>query len=233
MKTIVVARELAVVLKQDESFFNRGDVNVLTAASSDEALRMHRVKRAHLIITELDLPGMPAERFCSLIRDDEKLRSVSLIMVCKDEPAAIARSAQCRANAVLLRPVHPLVLVAKARQLLDISSRDTFRVLLRASIEGHAGDETFFCRSRNISATGILIETNAVLAEGARMSLSLVLPGPKQVRASCKIIRINERSGETSEHQYGLMFTDLSSEAKQALQEFSDKTPRTSRPGIA
>jgi DNA-binding response OmpR family regulator len=102
-------------LEQDNSFLNRKDMKVFTAATNEAALKIHREERVNLIITQLDMPGMPSEQLCSLIRDDANLRSVSMIMVCANTPEAIARSAQCRANAVLLQPVHPLLLMAKAQ----------------------------------------------------------------------------------------------------------------------
>ena len=160
MKKVLVAQELHALLKQENSILNRAEFTVFTAASNDELLNVHRAEQVNLIITQLDMPGMPTEQFCSVIREEANLRAVSLIMVCGNNPAAIEKSSRCRANAVLLRPVHPLLLIVKAQQLLEIASRDTYRVLLSATIEGRSQEDSFFCRSRNISATGILIETD-------------------------------------------------------------------------
>lgn len=109
------------LLEQNESFVKRTDLKVFVAATNDEALKIHRVERVNLIITQLDMPGMDSDWFCSRIRDDKDLRAVSMIMVCADTPKAVNRSVQCRANAVLLHPVHPFVLMVKAQQLLDIA----------------------------------------------------------------------------------------------------------------
>jgi c-di-GMP-binding flagellar brake protein YcgR len=132
---------------------------------------------------------------------------------------------------VLLHPVHPLVLIVKAQQLLDIASRDTYRVLLSAGIEGCSKDDSFFCRSRNISATGILIETDKVLAEGARLSLSFFLPDAKQVQASGKIVRTLAQTAGEKNHQYGLAFTEIAPEARRLLMEFVGKKAQKSHPG--
>ena len=231
MKKILVAQELHALLKQENSLLDRADITVLAAASNDELLKVHRAEQVNLIITQLDMPGMPTETFCAAIRKEEALRAVSLILVCANEPAAIERSSRCKANAVLLRPVHPLLLVVKAQQLLHIASRDTYRVLLSATIEGQSKNNSFFCRSRNISATGILIETDRPLDEGARLSLSFFLPDTKQVQASGKIVRtLPPKKGE-KDNQYGLMFTDIAPEARQLLMDFIGKKSLKSRPG--
>lgn len=231
MKKILVAQELHTLLKQENSLLNRADFTVLAAASNDELLKVHQAEQVNLIITQLDMPGMPTEQFCAAIRKEENLRAVSLILVCGNDPAAIEKSSRCKANAVLLRPVHPLLLVVKAQQLLEIASRDTYRVLLSATIEGQSRNNSFFCRSRNISATGILIETDRPLAEGARLSLSFFLPGTKQVQASGKIVRtLAPKKGE-KDNQYGLMFTEIAPEARRLLMEFIGEKALKSRPG--
>ena len=217
MKKILIARDLHALLEQNDTFLKRTDLRVFVAATNDEALKIHRVERVNLIITQLDMPGMASEQFCSIIREDEDLRAVSMIMVCADTPEAIERSAQCRANAVLLHPVHPFVLMVKAQQLLDIAAREMLRVLLSASVDGRIDDEPFLCRVRNISATGMLIESDTPLAEGARLSCMFYLPNAKKIEVSGKIIRSLEQSPGHEDHQYGLMFTDITTETKRLL----------------
>lgn len=233
MKKVLVAQELHALLKNENSVLNRADFSIFTAATNDELLKVHRAEQVHLIITQLDMPGMPTEQFCSAVREEADLRAVSLIMVCGNNPAAIEKSSRCRANAVLLRPVHPLLLVVKAQQLLEIASRDTYRVLLSATIEGRSREDSFFCRSRNISATGILIETDKTLTEGAHLSFSFFLPDAKQVQASGKIVRTLAQTPGEKSNQYGLMFTGIAPEAKQRLMEFIEKKALKSRPGAS
>ena len=229
MKKVLIAKDLRVLLEQDNTFLNRADFTVFTAATNEEALKIHRKERVNLIITHLDMSGMASEQFCTLIREDEMLRAVSMIMICANTPAAIEHSARCRVNAVLLEPVHPLLLMVKAQQLLDIAARETLRVLLNASVDGHSRHNAFFCRSRNISATGMLIETNKQLTEGERLSCLFYLPNAQRIEASGKIIRSTEQTPGTKDNCYGLMFTDIMPEAKQLLLDFVKSMPH--KPG--
>ncbi len=224
MKKILIARDLHVLLEQNKTFLNRTDVKAFVADTSDDALRMHRTERADLIITRIDLPGMSCEQFCSQIRADETLRTVSIILVSPNTSAALGRCAECRANAVLLQPVHPLVLMVKAQQLLDIAARETLRVLLRADVDTRSGDESFICRSRNISATGMLIESDKRLAEGSRMSCIFYLPNARKVQVTGKVVRIHEQAPGDEEFQYGLMFMDVTPETRQLLIDFVGST---------
>jgi CheY-like chemotaxis protein len=228
MKKILIARDLHTVLAPNETFLKRTDLMLFIASTNDEALKIHRAERVNLIITLLDMPGMASEQFCSMIREHEELRAVSMIMVCADTPEAIERSAQCGANAVLLHPVHPFVLMVKAQQLLDIAAREMLRVLLSASVDGRVDDEPFLCRVRNISATGMLIECDTPLAEGARLSCMFYLPNTRKIEVSGKVIRSLEQTPSHQVHQYGLIFTDITAEARRLLADYVEQTSRKS-----
>lgn len=224
MKKIIIAHDLHALLTQDRTFCNRREMRVFPAATTDEALAIHREERADLIILELDMPGLPGEQACALIRDDADLRTVSMIMVCTDTPEAIERSRQCRTNAVLLQPVNPLVLTIKMQQLLDIAVRETLRVLLRVNIETRSGNESFYCCSRDISATGMLIETEEPLGEGARLSCQFYLPNTKKIQVTGKIVRTIGRDPGDDVHQYGLMFTDIGPVDQKELIDYINST---------
>ncbi len=223
MKKILIAHDLHALLKDSRDFKDWQDVRLFVSASNDEALQIHRSEQVNLIITELEMPGMSIEEFCSTIRGDAGLRKVSIIMICANNVDAVERSLRCRTNAVLLRPVHPLVLTTKARQLVDVPERETYRALLSASLKGRP-QERFFCRSRNISAAGVLIETDKQLVEGARLSCSFLLPESREVvHVSAKVVRMIEQARPEDGHQYGLMFTDIPPRVKQMLAEYVQK----------
>jgi len=226
MKKVLIASDIHALLKQDGAFLNRTDIQVFVAATNDDILKIHREERMDLIITRLDMPGLEGERLYQQLREDAALRSVSLIMTCANTPEEIRKSSRIRSNAVLLQPLHPVLLMAKAQQLLDIAARQTFRVLLSANIDGHSWEGSFYCRTRNISTTGMLIETNRRLADESRLSCQFYLPQSKRIQASGKIVRIIEQSPGNEEYHYGFMFTDISAEARQALADFVERAAR-------
>jgi DNA-binding response OmpR family regulator len=231
MKKVLIAHELHVVLEQDRSFLNRTDMQVFVAATNDEVLNIHRAETVDLIITKLDLPGLASEKLYELIREDAALRTVSTILCCANTPEAIKKSSECRVNAILLEPLHPVLLIAKAEQLLDIAAREMIRVLLGVVIDGRFGDEAFYCRTKNISATGMMIETRKRLVEGARLMCQFYLPDATKIQASGKIIRIIQQASGNADHQYGLMFTEIAPEIKQRLADFVESTRNKSQSG--
>jgi response regulator RpfG family c-di-GMP phosphodiesterase len=230
MKKTLVAKDIHALLAQENTFLDRTDVQVFTAETNDEVLSIHRAERVDLIMTRLDLPGMASEKLFNLIREDPALRTVSAIMACANTPEAIKESSRCRVNAVMLDPLHPVMLMAKAQQLLDIAAREAIRVLLGIIVDGRFGEEAFYCRSKNISASGMMIETRKRLAEGARLSCQFYLPDATKVQATGKIVRIIQQASAEG-HQYGLMFTDVAPEVKKRLADFVESARLRSRPG--
>jgi len=231
VKKVLIAQDIHALLQQNDTFLARADLQVFVAPTNEELLKIHRAERVDLIMTDLDLPCMSTDRLCDLIQQDAALRTVSMIMACANTPDAIKRSTQCRANAVLLRPLQPFLLMAKARQLLDISARETIRVLLSARVQGRSSSGPFYCRTRNISATGMMIETDRHFAEGARLSSQFYLPDARSIQVTGTIVRIIQQTPGNKDYQYGLMFNDITPETRQLLLDFVESAPPVSRQG--
>jgi CheY-like chemotaxis protein len=226
MKKVLIAQDIYSLLDREETFLDRSDIKVFVALTNDELLNVHRAEQADLIITQLDMPGMATERICAVIREDSGLRGVSMILSCANTPRAIRAGSQCRANAVLLEPLHPLVLTLKAQQLLSIAAREMLRVAMTAQVDSKDSGDPFSCSTGNISVTGMLIATATCLAEGARLSCRFSLPGTGPIRASGKIIRITEPSHRDGSYQYGLMFTDVAPGDKQLIADYVEVASR-------
>jgi DNA-binding response OmpR family regulator len=227
MKKILIAQDINNILQQKNSFLERADMLVFTAATNDELLGIHRAERADLIITHLDMPGMDVEQCCSLIKQEAAPRAVSLIMVSPNNRGALEKSSRCRADAVLLRPVKSPLVMAKAKQLLNISWRETYRVLLNISVEGSSSEQMFACRSLDLSTTGMRIETAHSFKQGDRVICSFFLPDANttHIEATGEIARIIQPGPGTDAGRYGVHFLDLSNDARKALGAYLNANP--------
>ncbi len=225
MKKIVITEEVRELLTKEKSFLNRTDLAIFTAASGDEVLTLHRREKADLIIMLLETPGMPAEQLCSTIRESKELRTVSLLLICADASEARERCNRCRVNEVFTLPLETGLLLEKAQQFLDISGRKSYRVLLNVKVEGRETGASFFCKSENISLTGILIETDQQLAQGDRVSCSFSLSGT-QVDISGEVTRTIKPPLDSNLRRYGIRFINVTDRAKEAIEAFAGHEPR-------
>ncbi len=229
MKKILVAEPLRSSLEKEKNFLHRADVKMLFASTNDEMLSVHSAEKVNLIITQLEMAGMPTEQLFTEIRSNDVLRKVSLIIVCSDRPGDRERAQQCSPNVILTLPLDTGELLKKARHLLDIPWRESYRVLLSVNIEGNSRDKAFFCRSENISATGLLLETDKNLQEGDRLICSFFLPESKQITATGEVVRVMKQSGKSVTRQYGVKFDRLLPDARSAIEGFVSKKAQVAR----
>lgn len=223
VKKVIIADTIKLLLAGDRNILQRADLKVMTARSNDDILHLHRQEKVNLIITQLDLPGMLTESLLNAVRSEAELRNVSLIMFCADRPGDRSRAELCNANEIMLLPVDKKALFEKTQRLLNIPLRESYRVLLSVSIEGKNREKGFFCKSENISATGMLLETDRNLAEGDRLTCAFFLPDSQQITAVGNVVRRISRAGDDKSAKYGVKFDQITTEARQAIETFVRK----------
>jgi len=216
-KKLLIAESFRVALEREQSILNRASFEVFTTLSGSEALAMHKEHSMDLIVTALELTDISGDDLCSIIRKDNKLKNVSIIITCDNNPACVERASHCGANAYITKPFHSDQLTEKVTALLSIPRRQSYRVLLKASIKGTLATDSFYCSSQDISASGIMIDTERVMNKGDIISLSFVLPGHGQISADCEIVRIDTRGAVPG---YGVRFFHLLRKDREAIKAF-------------
>ncbi len=181
-------------------------IEVRRAATATEGLSLHRAQSADVIAVDLDLPDGPAERFCEFVRAETTVRRVSLLVLCGAEEAERRRAADCRANAHIVRPAGAAGLAEAIRRQLSVPQRARYRVLAQVTVGENDHAYSFFCTSANVSATGILLETDEALRLGQTLDCSFFLPGRLKVETQGRVVR---EAGSPGGRQFGVQFVDL------------------------
>ncbi len=218
MKKILLVNSSRHFFEEGKSLLDRKDFQVLLAPTAIEALQLHRKEHVNLVVSELDMPEMGGDVLCVRIREEVESRAVSFILICNDRPAETERASRCGANVFLKKPCSAKALLEQVEKLLVISIRKGYRVLLRAKVVGSKDDSTFFCTSQNLSATGMLIETDRDLNPGDRLNCSFYLPGSSHITAEGEVARA-EKSPE-SKNNCGIRFINLSPEHQTEIEKF-------------
>jgi CheY-like chemotaxis protein len=223
MKKVIVAKDIRAVLAKERSFLNRTGIRTFTAASNEKALALHRAVKADLIIARLNNSEMSGETLCSLIRNDDELRNVSLIIVSSDTEADLERCVQCRANAFISSPIDSEVLLQEAYRLLHVAPRTSCRVPVRVKLYGKIKERPFTGYTKNISTSGMLLGTAAELFEGDYLMCSFDLPGPGHITANAEIVRVVGKEAGHDAIRYGIRFTNPGTDLVSALNSFVEK----------
>ncbi len=216
-KKVLVANQLE-RLFTDEDFFNRAGVLRFSAGSNDEILQVHSWEKVDLIVTQLDMPGMPSEELFTIIRNSEELREVSAILVCKDTLAQRERCKQCSANAVFTIPVDTALLQLKIQQFLNVAPRKPYKAVLAVAIQGRFRDKPLPFYTENISSNGMLIRSEEPLKKGDGIFFSYFLPSGIHISGYGEIVRVVKlfKSRKVA-FLYGIRYTNLDPEMKAAI----------------
>lgn len=182
MKKILLVDDLKTILEKEKSILSRADFQIFTANNAKEALEIHKKEQVDLIVSDLDMPGTPGDALCSALRTDGGLKKTAFMMVCTSRKSDLERCLQCGASTYIIKPIDPAEFFEKVSALLNVAERKSFRVLVKIQVEGRHLNIPFFCTSRDISATGMLIETEKALVKGDKLTCSFYLPsGERQI----------------------------------------------------
>ncbi len=220
MKKVIIAEDLAAILERKKSFLDRSDIRLIAATTNEKALEFHRAEKADLIIAHLDTPDISGEMLCSLIREDNELRRVSVVIVCSPTETELERCTRCRANAFFTTPINITALLEDMHQLLHIAPRRSSRISVGIKLQGTSRRKPFFGFGENISISGMLFRTSAVLFEGDTIVCSFSLPGSAHITTDADIVRVHQRESEQDMNLYGVKFKNLGSAAFAAIEAF-------------
>lgn len=205
MKKIIIDRGVMKLLGCEDTIFRRGNISTFPVETAEEILEIHGIQRGDLIIAQESIPAMGGAGLCASLRKDIDLKNVSILIVTNGVADSVARWHAAGANAVVPKAFDPAQLFFKISELLVIPERKDLRVPLRASVTNERAEETFLAETRNISISGMLIETNHIFQEGDRLQCSFNIAHSK-IDLQCRVARVPEQN--PGGNLYGLSFVN-------------------------
>jgi len=218
LKKILIFEPLKNIIA-GEHLLNRANIQMLTAASAKEILSVHKTEKPDLIIIDLDMPDMPGDELCPLLRKEYEHDTVRVLIATNPDEADIKRAEHCGADTYITKPISSALFFSKIASLLDVKTRKAYRMQVKATVAGETGDIKFTAGTINISSTGILIETSQPLNIGDTVNCSFILPGTLAISVKGEVVRMLKKpAGNT--HQYGIRFASISASAQRIIEEF-------------
>ncbi len=119
-ETVLVIDDTPVNLKLTRILLASAGFKVVTAASAEEALEILQGSRPHLILADIQLPGMDGLELTRILKGDEKTRDIAVIALsafatAHDEQKAV--EAGC--DGYITKPIDTRTLVDRLRVFLD------------------------------------------------------------------------------------------------------------------
>ena len=116
---ILIADDDAQIVRLVRSYLEQAGYGVLTAADGDQALHIIRRDRPDLVVLDVMMPGRDGFELTRLLRADESLASIPILMLtARVEDADKLSGLNNGADDYLTKPFNPLEVVARVRALL-------------------------------------------------------------------------------------------------------------------
>ena len=218
MKKFLLASESKSFLKRNTNLLQRRDIQLFTATSGEEVLKLHGEFQFDLILTDLELDDMDGFTLCSQVRQVGMSKTVPVIVTCHKAPGNLERVEQSGATAILIKPIDPFELVEAIEKCTNLKMIRQKRVELDVKVTLKTNDILVNCEASDICSTGMQLMTGIELALGMRITCQFTLPKSHQIEVDGEIIRsvktVNRKSF------YGMKFIDLPVSCRKAITEY-------------
>ena len=194
------------------------EYKIFTSASMEEAMDIFRAEEPDLVLAELALPPSGGDALCIHIKNNFPDNHTFVILACGTSAAELRKCGRSGADSYVRTPIEPDAITRRINAILQKESWRAHRVLVKVQVESSFKSEEFFCTSRNLSATGIFLETDKSLARGDVVHCSFFLPDTERIRTDCRIVRVEKEKG--SKQAYGAEFMELDDSQKINIEDF-------------
>lgn len=196
----------------------RGDA-VVVVPSGAAAIKLLPSGRPRLVILQQHISDMDIPHFCRIVRDGETTRTVSLLLIADEGDEAIAAlSLAAGCNDVIHRPFDEGDLDERVGKLAAVPVRKELRTLVKLALSMERAGQFFLGQSQNVSSSGILVQTNQILAPEARVNIQFYLQNdPVPMRVEAQVVRAEFLGGAA---RYGMRFREVGADDSHRLTTF-------------
>lgn len=220
-KKALFSSDLKDLIEEHTCMFENDGFQIFTASTAEEAFNIHKDVRMDLIVTDIDFPQMGGDKLCSMIKNDISLKRVYVSLVCSGKKPDLQRCIDSGADSFIKKPPQFKTVTDKICRILDTEIRKDRRMLIKVTMQGTFKKEPFFCISKDISASGVLFETDKTLAKGDRTQLSFIIPDKDRVNLWGEVMRVSE--GSEMLYRYGLAFIDVDHDLQDTIKDFASE----------
>jgi CheY-like chemotaxis protein len=128
---------------------------VTEAVDGREALVQALMAKPWVVVMELRLPLIDGVSLCEILRQDKATAAVPILVVTSEtRPAQLARAERAGANAVLIKPSTPDVVIAETQRLVQAARTKTVSTPFR-ELPSPAGHRTALVKAHHRHATRV------------------------------------------------------------------------------
>jgi uncharacterized protein (TIGR02266 family) len=198
---VLLVDDVRLFLEFEKSFFERAGCVILTAGSGEEALRIAREERPHIVLLDYEMPGMMGDEVCRRIKEDEATRHIPVLIVTSHRTPHIQdRCLRAGCTDFVNKPVSGRQLLDRVVKILEIPYRVHMRTRVTMDVAlGVAGEAaSLIGYSEDISEGGVLVETLEPIEPGTVLMVTFTFPNEAEpFEGEAEVVRISRARGST------------------------------------
>ncbi|HOP41069.1 MAG TPA: response regulator [Geobacteraceae bacterium] len=226
---VLLVDDTKLFLELEKNFLKLSPVQILTASSGEEALKVAATERPDLIFMDITMPGMGGIACCGAIKADPELHAIPVIMVSshgEEEDLAACRKAGC--DDYLTKPVDRKLFLEKARAFLKSIDRRETRVPCVAPVTFTLNGISLSGLTADISCGGIYVAAEREVKEKRALSLEIALPeasdGPISIQGVVAWENgVGRRKKTSLPPGFGVEFTEISESGSKDIRSFVER----------
>jgi CheY-like chemotaxis protein/Tfp pilus assembly protein PilZ len=237
-KKVLLVDDVDILIELEKTFFWRVEIELLVARSGAEAIEIIREQRPNLVFLDLHMPGMDGDECCRLVKKDQELRSIPIVMLPHEgRPLDLQRCRTAGCDAVVFKPINRHHFIETARTFLHLKNRAAPRVKVQLAISYGPGESDMLKKfTVNVSTGGVFVESTELHPLGSPLDVIFELPDIRGgVHCRARVAWRNEPEELSSPllpTGMGLEFLDLSLEDLEVIFAFVKKEFLARRPPV-
>ena len=191
MAKILLVDDVDLFLELERSYLEGCDYDLVTASSGEETLQRLDKIAPDVLLLDYYMPGINGDEVCRQIRKKSAWETLPILMVtAAGKPEEVQNCLDAGCDDYITKPVNKQELREKVERLLGTVQRRTAeRVAVKLPIQLQEGGRLHVVTSKDISSSGICLNSPVKLAENTTVEMKLESPDGEPLSLYGKIKR--------------------------------------------
>lgn len=229
-KKVLLVDDINFFIEVEKSALNvLANLQILTAHSGIEALRIIQAERPDLVYLDLYMDNMDGDECCRIVKEVYG-SSIPVVMLTNGSSEDdFERCWESGCDSIILKPINTHLIVATTKKYLSMQSsidrRCGIRHSARVKVKCAAGlQETITDYTVNLSTGGLFLATSNILPVDTRLLIEFTVPvRPTPICCKARVAWINDPEKLLKKDMppgMGLQFIDISLSDVDAIREY-------------
>jgi len=230
---ILLVNSNPLMLSLERGYFSHQRINVASAQSAQEALKMLPALRPQVVILAYELSDLNGADCCAKIKQDPQYHNLPVLLLAPQQQQIIDRCWEASSDGVLARPLRRRELSGITQSFINLAQRAAPRIDVQTRVRfSLSGELERYDNTVNLSSGGLYLASTENFTHGQDVKLEFPLPlREKKLHCSGRIAWINrgaERTRPDLAEGVGIEFVNLDKDSRRALQTFVMESLRAS-----